>query len=191
LRQQLKEPKLDLAHRLDRATSGCLLIGRSLKANRKLQDLFRQRSVTKRYLALVDGRWPDDIQSVDAPLLKNVEHAGERRVTVDAAGQRALTYFSVRQRYTQATLMDVELDTGRTHQIRVHARHAGHAVVGDERYGDNDSNTRYRQSGLDRLFLHASELAFDWGSERVHVKAPAGIAWEQSLATLEGDGRVS
>ena len=185
LRQQLEQPKLDLAHRLDRATSGCLLIGRSLKANRKLQDLFRQRSVTKRYLALVDGAWPVDIESVDAPLLKNVEHAGERRVTVDASGQHALTCFQVRQRFEGATLMDVELDTGRTHQIRVHAKHVGHAVVGDKRYGDNSRNTRFRQLGLDRLYLHSSELAFDWEGRPVHVRAPVDVAWQQSLSALK------
>ncbi|ASJ72436.1 RluA family pseudouridine synthase [Granulosicoccus antarcticus] len=185
LRQQLDQPKLELAHRLDRATSGCLLIGRSLKANRKLQNLFRQRTVTKRYLALVDGVWPAGVELVDAPLLKNVEHAGERRVTVDSTGQHALTYFRERQRFSQATLMDVELDTGRTHQIRVHAKHMGHAVVGDERYGDNNRNTRFRQSGLDRLYLHSSELAFDWGAEHIHVTAPVDAAWEKALVSLE------
>lgn len=184
LRQQLEQPKLDLAHRLDRATSGCLLIGRSLSANRKLQNLFRQRSVTKRYTALVDGLWPDAIESVDVPLLKNVEHSGERRVTVDASGQQSLTYFTVRQRFNEATLMDVELDTGRTHQIRVHAKHAGHAVVGDVRYGDNIRNTRFRQLGLDRLYLHSSELAFEWAGERVHIRAPVDNAWQQSLSAL-------
>ena len=188
LRQHLEQPKLDLAHRLDRATSGCLLIGRNLKANRKLQDLFRQRSVSKRYLALMDGSWPSDIQSVDAPLLKNVEHAGERRVTVAASGQHALTYFQVRQRFEGATLMDVELDTGRTHQIRVHAKHVGHAVVGDERYGDNNRNTWFRQSGLDRLYLHSSELAFDWEGESIDARAPVDVAWQQSLGALKVAG---
>lgn len=186
LRQQLDQPKLDLAHRLDRATSGCLLVGRGVKANRELQDLFRQRSVIKRYLALVDGSWPATVASVDAPLLKNVQHAGERRVSVDSSGQRALTYFKVRQRFEKATLMDVELNTGRTHQIRVHAKHVGHPIVGDERYGDNNSNTRFRKLGLDRLYLHSSELAFEWGVEHIRVKAPAGVAWEQSLDRLNG-----
>ncbi len=184
IRQHLKEPKLELAHRLDRATSGCLLIGRSLKANRQLQDLFRQRTVIKRYIALVDGCWPDDIRLVDAPLKKNVEKAGERRVTVDSQGQEARTRFFIRQRFEQATLMEVELDTGRTHQIRVHARHSGHPIVGDTRYGDNSSNTRFRQAGLSRLFLHSSELAFDWQGERITVQAPVDSAWEESLRAL-------
>lgn len=184
LRQHLEQPKLDLAHRLDRATSGCLLIGRSLKSNRQLQDLFRQRTVTKRYLALVDGQWPDAVDAVDAPLLKNVEHAGERRVMVDTAGQDALTYFSIIQRFEQATLMDVQLDTGRTHQIRVHARHVGHPVVGDTRYGDNARNTWFRQAGLDRLYLHSSVLAFAWNAKPVHVEAPVGESWQNSLLGL-------
>lgn len=185
IRQSLQEPKLELAHRLDKATSGCLLIGRSLKANRRLQDLFRQREISKRYLALVDGRWPAEVSLVDARLKKNVEQAGERRVTVDPEGQEARTRFAIRQRYAQATLMDVELDTGRTHQIRVHARHTGHAVVGDTRYGDNNANTRFRQAGLARLYLHSSELAFDWQGERIAVTAPVDAAWESSLAVLE------
>lgn len=187
LRQSLNEPKLDLAHRLDKATSGCLLVGRSLKANRELQDLFRQRVITKRYLALVDGCWPADITLVDAPLKKNVELAGERRVTVDPEGQTARTHFSVRQRFAQATLLDVELDTGRTHQIRVHARHSGHAIIGDVRYGDNGTNTRFKQAGLARLYLHSSELAFDWKGERISVEAPVGSEWEESLANLQGN----
>lgn len=184
IRQSLQEPKLELAHRLDKATSGCLLIGRSLKANRQLQDLFRQRTISKRYLALVDGHWPDAVSLVDAPLKKNVEQAGERRVTVDPAGQEARTHFAVRKRYAEATLMEVELDTGRTHQIRVHARHTGHAVVGDTRYGDNSANTRFRQKGLARLYLHSSELSFEWQGEQISVEAPVDSAWETSLSTL-------
>lgn len=184
LRQSLNEPRLELAHRLDRATSGCLLVGRSLKANRRLQELFRQRSIRKRYLALVDGLWPESISLVDVPLKKNVELAGERRVTVDADGQSARTHFSIRQRFAQSTLLDVELETGRTHQIRVHARHTGHAIVGDTRYGDNTVNTRFRQAGLARLYLHSLELAFDWNDEHICVQAPVDLAWEESLKKL-------
>lgn len=186
LRQQLEQPKLELAHRLDRATSGCLLIGRGLKANRRLQDLFRQRAVVKRYQALVDGQWPEDLAIVSAPLLKNVEHAGERRVQVDPAGQPAVTHFSISRRFAQATLMNVELETGRTHQIRVHARHVGHAVVGDTRYGDNVRNAEFRKQGLNRLYLHSSELAFEWNGEPIHVRTPVDDAWTRSLAGLAG-----
>ncbi len=184
LRQQLNQPKLELAHRLDRATSGALLVGRSLKANRKLQDLFRQRTITKRYLALVDGRWPDRLRTVNAPLLKNTEHAGERRVSVDAAGQEAITHFSVDQRFDEATLLHVQLATGRTHQIRVHARHSGHCVVGDTRYGNNKRNTWFRQQGLNRLFLHSSELAFDWQDLQVQVTVQPDAAWDRAIQVL-------
>ncbi|MFK8075260.1 MAG: RluA family pseudouridine synthase [Granulosicoccus sp.] len=184
LRQFREEPKLELAHRLDRATSGCLLVGRNLSANRKLQDLFRQRDIAKRYSAVVDGQWPKSLKRVDAPLLKNQEHAGERRVMVDPSGQEALTYFAVAETFTQATLLDIELDTGRTHQIRVHARHSGHAVVGDGRYGDNSRNTRFKKMGLNRLFLHSRELAFEWKGENFQVAAAPDEQWQRALSTL-------
>ncbi|MDB4224398.1 RluA family pseudouridine synthase [Granulosicoccus sp.] len=184
LRQSRADPKLSLAHRLDRATSGCLLVGRGLSVTRELQDLFRQRAIEKHYIALVDGQWPESLTRVDAPLLKNVEHAGERRVVVDSSGQTALTYFSIRQRYSSATLVDIKLETGRTHQIRVHSRHSGHAVVGDNRYGDNRRNAYFKKIGLNRLFLHSSELSFVWRGERVKVAAPVGDDWAQALQAL-------
>ncbi len=181
LRQQRQEPSLELAHRLDRATSGCLLVGRTLGANRRLQDLFRQRSITKRYTAIVDGCWPDSLQHIDAPLMKNVEHAGERRVVVGAEGQVALTRFAITRRYKDATELDVELDTGRTHQIRVHTRHAGHGVIGDLRYGDNARNTAFKKRGLSRLYLHSRQLAFQWDGEPVSIVVPVGDDWQASL----------
>lgn len=184
LRQSRDEPKLELAHRLDRATSGCLLIGRSLSATRELQNLFRTREIAKRYLALVDGAWPKQLATVDAPLLKNVEKAGERRVVVDLAGQQSVTHFSIRKSYRQATLLDVDLETGRTHQIRVHTRHAGHAVVGDLRYGDNARNAQFKQQGLNRLFLHSESLEFQWGGERYRIEATPDAAWDKALAVL-------
>jgi 23S rRNA pseudouridine955/2504/2580 synthase len=185
LRQSRDDSKLSLAHRLDRATSGCLLVGRGLAVTRELQDLFRQREIDKHYLALVDGQWPESLVKVDASLLKNVEHAGERRVVVDSSGQSALTHFSIRQRYSTATMLDIKLDTGRTHQIRVHSRHSGHAVVGDSRYGDNRRNAHFKKIGLNRLFLHSSELAFKWRGERIQVMAPVGDSWTQALNALQ------
>jgi len=184
LRQSRDDSKLSLAHRLDRATSGCLLIGRGLSVTRELQDLFRAREIDKHYLALVDGQWPDSLTQVNARLLKNVEHAGERRVVVDASGQSALTFFKIRKRYTTATLVDIKLETGRTHQIRVHSRHSGHAVVGDNRYGDNRRNAHFKKLGLNRLFLHSSELSFDWRGERISVKASVDDYWTQALTAL-------
>ncbi|MFK7860563.1 MAG: RluA family pseudouridine synthase [Granulosicoccus sp.] len=184
LRQHRDEKTLELSHRLDRATSGCLLIGRGLKANRRLQDLFRYRTIEKRYLALVAGHWPAHVRRIDAPLLKNVEHAGERRVMVNPDGQESLTHVSIARRYSDATLLDVTLDTGRTHQIRVHTKHIGHAVVGDDRYGDNRLNSRFRKQGLSRLYLHSKSLGFDWQGERVDVAAPTGSQWDESLKSL-------
>lgn len=186
LRQHRQEPKLELSHRLDRATSGCLLIGRTMACNRELQDLFRQRSITKRYTVIVDGRWPESVTQIDAPLLKNVEHAGERRVTVDAAGQPALTRVAVAKRYRQATELEVHLDTGRTHQIRVHMRHTGHAVIGDQRYGDNARNAYFKKRGLSRLYLHSTELAFVWKNKPIRMVAPVDSAWQASLKKAFG-----
>ena len=184
LRQSRQEPRLELAHRLDKATSGCLLIGRGMKATRQLQDLFRTRSVEKHYLALVDGQWPGQVSKVDAPLLKNTEHAGERRVIVSKDGQASITLFKVLRRFAEATLLDVTLATGRTHQIRVHSKHVGHALVGDNRYGDNRRNTHFKKLGLSRLYLHSQSLAFEWNGAPVAVAAPTGTRWDQSLDKL-------
>ena len=184
LRQHRGDKQLALAHRLDRATSGCLLIGRGMRSTRSLQDLFRKRAVEKRYQALVDGRWPAHISRVDAPLLKNAEHAGERRVLVSAEGQASLTFFSVAEHFAEATLLDIMLDTGRTHQIRVHARHTGHAIVGDTRYGDNRRNACFKKAGLDRLYLHSRSLAFQWSGESILVEAPTDQQWNQSVQSL-------
>jgi len=186
LRQHRNEKRLELSHRLDRATSGCLLIGRGLKANRRLQDLFRNRAIDKHYLALVDGQWPKNVHKIDAPLSKNVEHAGERRVMVSPEGHASLTYVKIASRFTEATLLDVTLDTGRTHQIRVHTRHIGHTVVGDERYGDNRRNAYFKKQGLSRLFLHSKALGFDWLGERIDAFAPTDSQWDSSLAKLKG-----
>ena len=184
LRQSRQEPRLELAHRLDKATSGCLLIGRGMKATRQLQDLFRERAVEKRYLALVDGQWPEQVRRVDAPLLKNTEHAGERRVIVSKEGQASLTLFKVLQRFAEVTLLDVTLGTGRTHQIRVHSKHVGHAVVGDGRYGDNRRNAHFKGLGLSRLYLHSQSLAFDWNGVRTAVAAPTGSHWDRTLGNM-------
>lgn len=184
LRQHRDEKRLELSHRLDRATSGCLLVGRGMKANRRLQDLFRQRAVKKNYVALVAGSWPEHLRKVDAPLLKNVEHAGERRVVVDPSGQQALTHFGVARRYEDATLMNIVLDTGRTHQIRVHAKHSGHPVIGDGRYADNKLNAHFKRRGLSRLYLHSSALAFEWLGKPVEINAPTDAQWDQSLSQL-------
>ncbi|PID60844.1 MAG: hypothetical protein CSB44_09075 [Gammaproteobacteria bacterium] len=185
LRQARDEPGLELVHRLDRATSGLLLVARNGLVNRELQALFRERRVEKRYLALVAGQWPATLADIDAPLSKNVAHAGERRVMVDPEGQPAQTAFTIVARLAGATLLDVTLHTGRTHQIRVHARHAGHPVIGDERYGDNRINRAFREQGLGRLFLHSRLLAFEWRGERLTLDVPVDEAWQAAIDGLD------
>lgn len=184
LRQALEQPKLELVHRLDRATSGCLLIARDLKRCRDLQALFRDREIEKNYLALVHGAWPTGCKTVDAPLMKNTEHAGERRVVVDPQGQTAITHFQILESHAETTLLDVSLETGRTHQIRVHALHVGHALIGDTRYGNNRVNQQFKRQGLDRLFLHSRKLGFQWKSERVEIVVPPDSSWERCLRQL-------
>jgi len=189
LRQSLEQPKLELVHRLDRATSGCLLIARDLRRGRALQELFRQRQIEKRYLALVEGAWPASLKRVDVALKKNAEHAGERRVVVSTDGQAAVTHFSIAERFAQSSLLDVSLETGRTHQIRVHALYAGHALIGDTRYGKNSVNQRFRQAGLDRLFLHAHRLCFEWDGKRFDLEAATDSHWQKGIERLRQDSR--
>lgn len=165
---------LELVHRLDRETSGCLLIAKRRSELRMLHELLRGGGVDKRYLALVRGRWTAGEQLVDVPLLKNQLRSGERIVTVDAAGKAADSRFRPLEIYREASLMEVELGTGRTHQIRVHGAHIGHPLAGDEKYGDPEFNRRMRELGLRRLFLHAHSLGFSdpESGREIHVSAP-------------------
>jgi len=189
LRQARSEPELALVHRLDRGTSGCLLVAKNRGIGRTMQMLFRERKIRKCYLALLDGVWEHGDRTVVAPLAKNKEHAGERRVMVCSDGQSAVSHFSVIETYAQGSLVRVEIETGRTHQIRVHAKHCGHPVIGDKRYGDNARNASFKQLGLNRLYLHSESLAFEWNGERVQILAPVGNLWEQSANDLRADQR--
>lgn len=185
LRQALQSPHLELVHRLDRATSGALLVARDRKRCRVLQEQFRERVVGKRYMALVSGQWPAHLHTVDLPLRANNEHAGERRVMVDHDhGKPSITHMRVDENFSDATLLQITLDTGRTHQIRVHAASNGCPVVGDERYGNNKDNQRFRRLALNRLFLHSSQLAFDWEGERVSCEVPVDSDWQASIERL-------
>lgn len=151
------QPFLELVHRLDRDTSGCLLIAKRRSTLRALHEQLRNGTVKKRYLALLIGHLGSRRQRVDAPLAR-YERGGERLVRVDAAGKPAATVFHVRERFAQATLVDAELLSGRTHQIRVHAAHLGCPLAGDAKYGDRQAETGLGDIGLSRLFLHASQL---------------------------------
>ncbi len=180
-------PYLELVHRLDRDTSGCLLIAKRRSELRTLHELLRRGAVEKRYLLLVQGDWSQGPWKINAPLRKNQMQGGERMVRVDPEGKTALTHFRFLERYADASLMEAELKTGRTHQIRVHAVHAGHPLAGDAKYGDARFNHRLRKLGLKRLFLHAHFVAFrDTERQReIEVSAPLAANLRKLIQQLE------
>ena len=183
---------LELAHRLDRDTSGCLLVARKPAALRTLHALLREGEVEKRYLTLLAGRWELGHKRVDAPLHTEARVSGERTVRVAAGGKQALTEFRlVEQIAGKASLMEVTLHTGRTHQIRVHAAYCGHPVAGDDKYGDADFNATLRELGLRRMFLHAHSCSFRWpGGAEVHISAPLPAELKSLLDELASRSRT-
>jgi 23S rRNA pseudouridine955/2504/2580 synthase len=184
---QLKE--LELVHRLDRETSGCLLVAKRRAVLRDLHAQLRQREMEKRYLALVAGRWPFGTKTIDLPLKTNLKQGGERVVRVHTDGQAAVTTFKPIEQFGKvATLLDIALGTGRTHQIRVHAAHAGYPVAGDEKYGDRDKDAKLKEYGLSRMFLHASSLTFRRGEQPFTVVAPLPPELEVVLARMRESG---
>ena len=176
---------LELVHRLDRETSGILLVAKKRSALTHLQDQFRERETGKTYLALVTGIWPANKKVIDLPLHKYLQADGERRVRVTTAddpdGMRSITLVKVRstaaprpeQGLPAMSLLEVTIKTGRTHQIRVHLASQGHAIVGDDKYGDFDLNKRLQKQGMKRMFLHAWRLQFNHpaSGERVQLIA--------------------
>lgn len=180
-------PYLELAHRLDRETSGCLLIAKRRSFLRAFHELLRRGGVEKRYLALLAGGWEGAARRVTAALCKNQVRGGERVVKVDAAGKPAVSIFMPVTRYVDATLAEVDLQTGRTHQIRVHAAHIGHPLAGDTKYGDAEFNRRMRELGLRRLLLHAHLLQFPDPStaDVISVSAPLDDGLKAVLDRLE------
>jgi len=181
-------PFLELAHRLDRDTSGCLVVAKRRSALRAFHQLLRDGGIDKRYLALVMGRWTGGEQRVEAPLRKNTLSSGERVVRVDPTGKSALSLFQPVSIFKDSTLVQVKLITGRTHQVRVHAAHAGHALAGDRKYGDPAFNRLMAGRGLKRLFLHASALSFTLpleGAAPVEISAPLGPELGRVLDQLE------
>jgi len=184
LRQMRPQERfLELVHRLDRDTSGLLLVARRRAVLRELHGLLRTKQVDKRYLALAAGSWPAACHTVEAPLDKNVLQSGERMVRVRREGKSAVTEFTVIERFARATLLEARPVTGRTHQIRVHAQHAGHPLLGDDKYGDTAGLAR--ELGLGRLFLHASELRFALaGRDGLLLRAPLDKDLEGTLEKL-------
>lgn len=183
---------LELVHRLDKETSGLLLIAKKRSALTALQDQLRERETGKTYAALVTGAWPANKKVIDVPLHKFLTGEGERRVRAVEAGhedaKRSITLVKVARRYADFTLLDVTIKTGRTHQIRVHLAHEGHAIVGDAKYGDFALNKALARGAakFERMFLHAKRLRFSHPAtgETVELEAPLPPECEAFLATL-------
>lgn len=161
IRRQRPEARfLELAHRLDRETSGLLILAKKRSALTRLHDMFREGTINKRYLALVKGSWKNALQHVRMPLLKYLTVEGERRVSVSDEGKEAHSIVRLVARWENFSLVEVELKTGRTHQIRVHLAHLGFPLAGDDKYGDFSLNRELQKAGLKRMFLHAGRLSF-------------------------------
>lgn len=178
---------LELVHRLDRDTSGCLLVAKKRSTLKNLHEQLRLKTMQKDYHALVAGAWPRSTKVVNAPLLKNTLSSGERVVRVDEEGKQSQTRFKIIQRYEHGTLIQASPVTGRTHQIRVHTLHAGHPIACDDKYGDKEFTQRMNKLGLRRLFLHAAKLKFyNPGTEQEQeVEAEMDKALVNALATLK------
>ncbi len=177
---------LELVHRLDRDTSGCLLVAKKRSALKSLHEQLRLKSMRKQYAALVRGQWQNHVKVVNAPLLKNVLQSGERIVRVNPEGKPSETRFRVMMRFAEATLVEASPITGRTHQIRVHTAHTGHPIACDDKYGEAEFDARMRALGLQRLFLHASRVTFVHpGSQKeMSFEAPLDPHLQQLLQVL-------
>ncbi len=151
---------LELVHRLDRDTSGCLMIAKKRSALRNLHEQLRLKTVQKNYWALVRGKWSAKVKAIDQPLLKNILKSGERMVSVSREGKPSRTLYSILREYDCCTLVEASPQTGRTHQIRVHSTFASHPIALDEKYGDREFDAVMRSRGLNRMFLHARRITF-------------------------------
>lgn len=180
---------LELVHRLDRDTSGCLLIAKKRSALRHLHEQLREKQIDKRYQALVAGQWPQNRFKVKAPLHKNTLKSGERIVTVDEEGKPSETRYRILQEFQNSTLVEASPITGRTHQIRVHCLHAGHPIACDDKYGNKNFDSEMQTIGLNRLFLHAYSLAFIHPSteQRMTSVAPLDEKLSNTLKGLAND----
>ena len=181
---------LELVHRLDRDTSGCLIIAKKRSVLTRLHEDLRKTSarshrVKKQYLALVRGHWPAGLREIEAPLRKNAMRGGERRAVVDTHGRHAKSRFRPLTYYPDATLVEIVLFTGRTHQARVHAASAGYPIGGDAKYGNQKFNAELAAIGLNRLFLHAASLSFEHPTSGVRLTVESPLP-DTLLATLEG-----
>lgn len=184
-------PFLELVHRLDRETSGCMMVAKKRSVLRDLHARLRDHAVDKRYLLLVRGAWRGGGRRVELALARDRLRGGERVVRVAADGQPARTAFTPVEVYSTASLLQARPASGRTHQIRVHAAAVGHPIAGDTKYGDPQFNRDLRELGLRRLFLHAAALVLERpGGERLEVEAPLPAALRSVLDELGADAAV-
>ena len=188
VRQIRPDKPVELVHRIDRETSGLIVLTSSRAAMQSLTEQFREGSVIKRYLCLLSGRLDQDLVQVDAPLAED-RRDGEKHIAVDPDGRSAVTRFARLEQFPLACYAKAEILTGRTHQIRVHASHLGAPLAGDRKYGRDDDNQRWRTMGLKRLFLHAAELEFASPSgEPLSFDAPLPDDLRHCLDALAGVG---
>ncbi|MGG4604470.1 RluA family pseudouridine synthase [Paenalcaligenes sp. Me131] len=182
-----EERVLELAHRLDRDTSGLLVIAKSRKALVRLHDMFREGVVRKHYQALVTGDWVNDRQHLREPLLRWMTASGERRVRVDPEGKPSHTIVNLLKRFGRYSLVEADLRTGRTHQIRVHLANAGYPLVGDDKYGSDEVREHFSRLGFKRMFLHAGrvEMAHPVSGELLKLEAPLPAECVEIMKILE------
>jgi 23S rRNA pseudouridine955/2504/2580 synthase len=183
---------MELAHRLDRETSGVLVVALKRRALTALHDIFREHRIDKRYLVLATGRWRDELRNVRLSLRKFVTPEGERRVSVDEGGQTAHTVFRRIKTWPGFALLEAELKTGRTHQIRVHLAYLKHPIAGDDKYGNFALNKELAGQGLKRMFLHAAKLSFNHPvtGEPLIFEAPLPDDLQQFLDRLDKDAQA-
>ncbi len=186
LRAARPKDTLELVHRLDRDTSGVLVFSRRRSALIALQAVIREGRATKRYMALLQGQLGQARITINEPLRKSVLQGGERMVRVAADGKPSISHLIRQQQFAEASLCEVAIETGRTHQIRVHTAHIGHAVAGDEKYGERAFNQRMRELGLKRLFLHAMRFEFEIGERTYSFTAPMPNDLRAIVSKLEG-----
>ena len=193
---RLERPELkflELVHRLDKETSGVLILAKKRSALTKMHALIRSGAIDKRYFALVKGVWPDPKRAVKLKLHKYLTEAGERRVSVTEEGQASHTIFYLRQAWAEFSLLEAELKTGRTHQIRVHLAHLGYPIAGDDKYGDFPLNKQLAKQGLKRMFLHAYSLIFEHplSGENLHLEAALPRDLELFIGALSAASNFS
>ncbi len=185
-RQMYPERSIELVHRLDRETSGCLLLAKNRQILTQLHELLRHEKIVrieKTYIALLNGQWQDGNKTVDTGISK-VKRSGEHMMQTDASGDRAISHFEPLEIFERCSLMKITIETGRTHQIRVHAQHCSHPVIGDSKYGDKKANQFFRGLGLKRLFLHAQQLHLPL-ADPITIDAPLSDDLERLLKQLK------